>query len=140
MGMKNLEEVAGAAVISAGKVAGSGTSRRLLGGVLGSVLAKGPGESPLAPRKLAVLAVTADRLLLLNYKQPVWNVTITEVLAEVPRDLVSSIEISKSLSMSPLAVVFVDGVVWNFEADKANLGKIKRIAAEFGPAPVSDGP
>ena len=140
MGTKNLEEVAGAPVISAGKVAGSGTSRRLLGGVLGSVLAKGPGDSPLAPRKLAMLGVTADRLLLLNFKQPLWTVTVTEVIAAVPRELVSTIEIAKSLSMNPVAVVFVDGTVWNFEADKSNLGKIKprggRVHAAGGRRPV----
>jgi hypothetical protein len=34
----------------------------------------------------------------------------------------------------PIAVVFTDGTVWNFEVDKMNVGKAKRLGAEFAGA------
>jgi len=132
--MDNADEIAGAPVVAGVKVLGSGSSRRMIGGVVGALIGKGPGDSPLDPRQLGFLAATADRLLLLNFRHGLLRPKATGLLGQVPRALVASVEIKRSLAMNPIAVVFTDGTVWNFEVDKMNVGKAKRLGAEFAGA------
>ena len=146
MVMKQADEVAGAPTIGGAKVAGAGTAASLLGGSAGEAVAKaagkGPGPSPLGVRQLGYLTITADHLLLLNFKHGIWHPTANGILSRVPRELVTSIEVGRSLSMNPLVVRFTTGEEWHLQCDKANLGKVKALAAELagdGAGARSDG-
>lgn len=141
MVMKQADEVAEAPTLGGGKVAGAGSAAASIGGLAGAAVGKLKGQgvapSPLGVRQLGYLTATADHLLLLNFKHGLWHPTATGILARIPRDLVAGIDVSKSISMNPMVVRFTDGTEWHLLVDKANVGKIKALAAELaGGAPA----
>lgn len=134
--IKNGDQVAGATLLGGVKVLGSGSGRQLAGG-LAKLAFAGTRPSPLKPRQIAVVALTAEDFLLLNFKHGAIHPIATAVLARIPREQVAGAEIPRSLMMSRLTVVLTDGSAWNFEVTKPNASKARAIAEQLGPVPAS---
>ena len=132
--IKNGDEVAGASLLGAVKVLGSGSGRVLASGVASLAFGK-RRESPLKPRQLAIVAITAGDFLLLNFAHGMIHPKATGVLSRIPRREVAAAEVSRSLGMNRMRVVFTDGEEWNFEVTKPNVGKARAIAEQLGPIP-----
>jgi len=133
--IKNGDEVAGSTLLGGVKVLGSGSGRMMAGGVA-KLAFGGVRESPLKPRQLAVVALTAEDFLLLNFKHGAIHPIATGVLARIPRAEVAGAEVPRSISMNRMTVAFIDGSVWNFEVTKPNAGKARAIAELIGPMPA----
>lgn len=135
--IKNGDEVAGARLLGGVKVLGSGSGRVMAGG-MAKVAFGGRRESPLAPRQMAVVALTAEDLLLLNFKHGAIHPVATGVLARIPRAEVAGAEVPRSLTMNRMSVAFTDGSVWNFEVTRPNAGKAREIAEQLGSMPAQE--
>lgn len=132
--INNGEETAGAPLLGGVKVLGSGSGRVMAGGA--ASLAFGQRrESPLKPRQLALVAITAEDFLLLNFAHGLIHPRATGVLARIPRREVAGAHVNKSVGMNRMRVAFVDGAEWNFEVTKPNAGKARAIAEQLGPIP-----
>ena len=133
--IKNGDEVAGSELLGGVKVLGSGSGRVMAGGAA-KLAFGGRRESPLQPRQIAVVALTAEDFLLLNFKHGAIHPVATGVLARIPRSEVAGAEVPKSISINRMTVAFTDGSVWNFEVSKPNAGKARSIADQLGPMPA----
>lgn len=134
--IKNGDEVAGSPLLGGVKVLGSGSGRAMASGAARVGFGR-QRESPLKPRQLAVVALTAEDFLLLNFKHGAIHPIATAVLARIPRSEVAGAEVPKSLSMNRMTVAFSDGSLWNFEVTKPNAGKARAIADQLGPIPTT---
>lgn len=133
--IKNGDEVAGAPLLGGVKVLGSGSGRVMAGGAA-KLAFGGRRESPLRPRQIAIVALTAEDFLLLNFKHGAIHPVATGVLARIPRSEVAGAEVPKSISMNRMTVAFTDGSLWNFEVTKPNAGKAREIAGQLGSMPA----
>lgn len=125
--IKDGDQVAGAPLLGAVKVMGSGSGRALAGGLAKAAFG-GRRDCPLLPRQLAVLAVTSDDFVLLNFKHGAIHPKATGVLARIPRHEVVAAEVPRAVGLNRMSVRFSDDTEWHFEVTKPNAGKARTIA------------
>lgn len=133
--IKNGDEIAGNPLLGGVKVLGSGSGRVMAGGAASLAFGK-KRPSPLKPRQIAVVAITANDFLLLNFKHGLVHPIATGVLARIPRSEVVGAEVPKAITMNRMRVQLTDGTEWNFEVTKPNAKKARAIAEQLGPLPA----
>ena len=133
--LKQGEEVVGAPLLGYAKVMGSG-SGRAMSPVAAALAFNKRRESPIKPRQLAVIALTADDFLLVNFKNGMVHPVATGVLARFPRAQIAAIELPRAAMMNQLRVEFADGNEWFFDVAKPETRKLRRIIDELASPPA----
>jgi hypothetical protein len=102
----------------------------------GAAKQKAEAAASTAPafKKIAWLAATDDDIALVEVDARTTLKFTGEVLARVPRQQVTSVELGKSKPMiaAPITVTFTDGQQWIFEVPAPSKGGAKKFAAVFG--------
>jgi hypothetical protein len=129
--LKNAEEVAGEPIIAATLLAGPGIATGgPAGGVIGSVTRSvmkmaderrhgaTPRPSPLRVGQPGYLAVTPERVVLMEIKIGAFSNKASGVLADVPREEIQAVDFPGGAAMMPLIIEFTDGTSWHFMVAK----------------------
>jgi hypothetical protein len=111
-----------------------------IGGSVGAAVAgitgKGsPQPTPETPDfgAFAYLAVSSSNLVLVRAKQGLTGLKMTgDVVANVPRSDLVSIELGPGKLASPLTLMLRDGSQWELEVARAARGGAEKVVAELG--------
>lgn len=141
--MRGSEGIAGEAILAGAQVLapgstgpgyGSGAAGRVALAAMQRADAKKHGDtprsSPLADGQLGYLAVTAGRLLIMEYKINAITKKATALAAEVPRQTVTGASVGDGL-LAPVVITFTDGTSWHFSVAKAYVRGARDVIAQL---------
>jgi hypothetical protein len=82
--------------------------------------------------RFAYLASTDNEVALIKAKQGLVGLKLTEVVARVPRDAVSSIELGGGVTTCPLTISFENGDTWQLEVPRASKRGAEQLVGVLG--------